>query len=171
MKDHDPATPWFAAQLKPNSHQIAQRNLARQGFRVFLPLEEETRRTHGKFVTRLRPLFPGYIFVALDRASGSWRAVNSTYGITRLISLGAEPTPVPTALIDALMRRCDDEGLLLPPEAFQVGDQVVVAKGPFTDLVATIEMIDRDERIVLLMELMGGQTRVSVSPDHLRKAD
>lgn len=171
MIDHISSTPWFAAQLKPNSHQIAQRNLVRQGFEVFLPLEEETRRAHGRFITRLRPLFPGYIFVALDRAAGGWRAVNSTYGITRLVSLGSEPTPVPPSLIDALRRRCDEAGKLLPPDAFRVGDQVVVARGPFTDFVATIESIDRDQRIYLLMEMMGAQTRVSVHADNLRKAE
>jgi transcriptional antiterminator RfaH len=90
MTDQDHGTRWFLAQCKPNSHHVAERNLARQGFAVFLPLQEETKRARGRFVTRMRPLFPGYLFVALDIRQGLWRAVNSTLGITRLVSLGRD---------------------------------------------------------------------------------
>ena len=116
----------------------------------------------------MRPLFPGYLFVALDVARGAWRAVNSTYGITRLVSLGRAPSPVPSTLVDALMQRCDDAGRLLPPNALEPGDHVTVTKGPFTDFVATIDTIAPDQRVWVLMEFMGGQTRVAVSAQHLR---
>jgi len=98
------------AQLKPNYANIADKNLKRQGFQTFLPMEEETRQRGGKFVTAMRPLFPGYIFVAFDVARGLWRTVNSTYGITRLVSFGKEPTAVPLNLVSQLMLRCDAKG-------------------------------------------------------------
>ena len=82
MTAHECGTSWFLAQLKPNCARIADKHLTRQGFRTFLPLEEETRQRKGKFVTADRPLFPGYIFVAFDVARGFWRTVNSTHGIT-----------------------------------------------------------------------------------------
>ena len=74
MTFHDRGTSWFLAQLKPNCANIADRNLKRQGFKTFLPMEEETRQRNGKFVTSMQPLFPGYIFVAFDVARGFWRA-------------------------------------------------------------------------------------------------
>ena len=73
---HVPGQAWFLAQLKPNAAQIAETNLKRQGFQTFLPKEEGTRKIRGKFVAVERPLFPGYIFVAFDVASGGWRAIN-----------------------------------------------------------------------------------------------
>jgi len=168
MTYHDRGSSWFLAQIKPNSHNIAERNLSRQGFRIFLPMQEETKRAQGKFTTQMRPLFPGYLFVALDLLRGGWRAVNSTYGITRIVSLGKEPTPVPLDLVSQLMLRCDREGKLLPPKLLKPGDEVTLTKGPFTNFVATIESIAPDKRIWVLMELMGAQTRVAVSADHLR---
>jgi len=168
MSTHDRGTTWFLAQFKPNSHKIAERNLTRQGFRTFLPLQEETRRARGRFITQRRPLFPGYLFVALDVLRGSWRTVNSTYGITRLVSLGKEPTPVPLALVSQLMLRCDREGKLLPPKLLKPGDEVMLTKGPFTDFVATIERIAPDRRVYVLMELMGAQTRVAVPMNQLQ---
>lgn len=168
MTYHERGTTWFLAQFKPNSHNIAERNLVRQGFRTFLPMQEATTRARGKFSTQMRPLFPGYIFVALDMLQGGWRAVNSTYGITRLVSLGKEPTPVPLDLVSQLMLRCDRAGKLLPPKRLKPGDQVMLAKGPFTDFVATIESIAPERRVWVLMEIMGTQTRVAVSAEHLR---
>ena len=168
MTLHDPGKTWFLAQLKPNSARIAERNLARQGFTTFLPLAEETRQRSGKFVTAMRPLFPGYIFVTFDVARGVWRAVNSTYGITRLVSFGKEPTAVPLDLVSQLMLRCDAKGRLLPPKLLKPGDQVTLTQGPLTNFVAKVEKIAPDRRVWVLMEIMGGRTRVAVGTDQLR---
>jgi transcriptional antiterminator RfaH len=168
MTDQDPGTHWFLAQCKPNSHHVAERNLARQGFAVFLPLQEETKRARGRFVTRMRPLFPGYLFVALDIRQGLWRAVNSTLGITRLVSLGGAPTPVPNELVEQLRQRCDPDGKLLPPQAFRPGDRVTFAQGPFANFVATIESLAPDRRVWVLLDLMGQQARVAVQADQIR---
>lgn len=168
MTVHDRGTDWFLAQLKPNCANIADKNLKRQGFQTFLPMEEETRQRNGKFVTALRPLFPGYIFVAFDIAHGFWRTVNSSYGITRLVSFGKEPTAVPLDIVSQLMLRCDAQGKLLPPKLLQAGDQVTVTKGPFANFVAEVEKIGPDRRVWVLLEMMGSQTRVAVGADQLR---
>ena len=165
---HDFGTSWFLAQLKPNCGQIAERNLRRQGFRTFMPLEEGTMRRGGRFVTASVPLFPGYIFVALNTATGQWRPINSTYGITRLVSFGQEPTPVPLALVSQLMLRCDSSGKLLPPRLLKPGDQVRITSGPLAEFVAEVEAMAPDRRVFVLMELMGGQTRVAVKADQLK---
>lgn len=159
---------WYLAQFKPNCHQMAKRNLDQQGFRTFLPLQEETRRWRGRFMTEERPFFPGYIFVSFDIQESSWRAVRSTQGITRLVSFGAEPTQVPTQVVSQLMLRCDRNGHLLPPRILKPGESVSLTKGPFAGFIATIEGAAPDRRIWVLLELMGCHMRVSANPMHLR---
>ena len=159
---------WFLAQVKPNCAEIAKRNLGRQNFQTFLPMEEETIERNEKFVTTNRPLFPGYIFVAMDVAMGLWRKVNSTHGITKLVSFGLEPSPVPRGVVFNLKQRCDDTGKLLPPKVFQSGDKVVLTNGPFANFVAEVEKISRDRRIWVLMDIMGGRTRVEVGAHQLK---
>ncbi len=161
-------TTWFLAQFKPNSHQIALRNLKRQGFETFLPMHEETSRAGGRFVARLRPLFPGYLFVAFDMTRGQWRAVNSTYGLSRLVCFGNRPQPVPCALVEELSRRCDETGRLRPQTAFRPGDRVAVAGGPFAQFAARIERIATDRRVWILLEFMGGETRLDLPSEQLR---
>ena len=168
MTFHDRGTNWFLAQMKPNCANIATTNLQRQGFKTFLPLEEKTRQRNGKFVCTTSPLFPGYIFVAFDVSSGLWRTVNSTTGITRLVSFGKEPTAVPLDLVSQLMLRCNAQGKLLPPKLLKPGDQVTLTEGPFASFVAEVDKIAPDRRIWVLMEIMGSQTRVAVRADQLR---
>jgi transcriptional antiterminator RfaH len=159
---------WFLAQLKPNSAQIAKRHLERQGFETFLPLEETTQQRTGKFITAQRLLFPGYIFVALAASQGKWRVINSTQGITRLVSFGRAPAPVPSGLVDGLKERCDSMGKLVAASALATGDTVTFTKGPFSDFVGEVEKIDADRRVWVLMDLMGGQTRVKAEEAQLR---
>ena len=168
MVSRQPGAGWYLAQLKPNAAGIAQRNLKRQGFETFLPLEEITRQRNGRFVTATRPLFPGYVFVAFDPGQGHWRAVNSTHGITRLVRFGPIPAEVPADLVTQLRLRCDSQGKVLPSERLHPGDRVVLTKGPFADFVAEVERIAPDQRVWVLMELMGAQTRVAVRPEQLR---
>ncbi|MGE3643996.1 MAG: transcription termination/antitermination protein NusG [Beijerinckiaceae bacterium] len=168
MTYKDCGTSWFLAQLKPNCASIAERNLKRQGFQTFLPKEEETRHRKGKFMTAMRPLFPGYIFVAFDVSSGLWRAVNSTFGITRLVGHGNEPTAVPSDLVLQLRLRCDANGKLLPPNLLKPGDRVILSTGPFANFVAKVEQSLPDQRVWVLMDIMGAETRVTVSMNQLR---
>lgn len=71
MTFNDQGFSWFLAQLKPNCANIADKNLKRQGFKTFLPMEEGTRKRNGKFITAMRPLFPGYILWLLMWHEGS----------------------------------------------------------------------------------------------------
>lgn len=159
---------WFLAQLKPNSAKIAQRNLARQGFETFLPLEEATQQRNGAFVTTHRPVFPGYIFVAVSAAQGAWRTINSTQGITRLVSFGRDPAVVPQGLIEALQARCDASGNLALGSGLSSGDTVSFATGPFVDFVGEVERIDSKQRVWVLLELLGGPARVVAREEQLR---
>lgn len=168
MANRDDPAKWFLVQLKPNCRRIAERNLERQGIRTFMPRQEETRRAKGKFTTAMRPLFPGYLFVSLNLGQGKWRAVNSTQGVSRLVCLGQEPTPLPDALISHLMTRCDASGTIAPLETLGKGDKVLVTKGPMVDFIATVEKIEPGKRVYALMELMGAQTRVILDPESVR---
>lgn len=160
---------WYLAQLKPNCASIASRNLERQGIETFMPLETRTVPRGGRFVDKSYPVFSGYLFVRLDKTAGQWRAVGSTYGISRLVSFGQEPAMVPARLIDGLIDRCDKNGFLLANSDFSAGDGVKVADGPFSDFIGTVDKISPDRRVFVLMEVMGQTTKVEVDARRLRK--
>ncbi|PHS21662.1 MAG: transcriptional activator RfaH [Robiginitomaculum sp.] len=168
LEDNAPAKKWYLVQVKPNGYKRAQENLARQHFDVFCPVIEKGQKRKKKFQSQLSPLFPGYLFVSFDSQEPKWRTINSTYGVSRLVNLNAnEPSSVPTPLMSELMARCDSEGRLLPPSKLKVGDTIRVIRGPFADFVSTIEMITPDQRMWVLLDIMGRKTRVGMSGNDL----
>ena len=162
---------WHLIQFKPNSHRLAVRNLQRQGFKTFLPMQEVTRRKASRFVTDLRPLFPGYMFVRIDEKAAPWRQINSTLGVVRLVSFDGIPKPLPLQLISSLMLRCNEEAKIMPPKTFNPGDSVEVLTGPFANFAAPVEKIDPQQRIWILMDFMGQSSRMHIAPDQVQITD
>ena len=87
MSKQKSSNPWYLLQFKPNAHRLAERNLQRQGFLTFLPMRDVTKRKAISFVNQLYPLFPGYMFVSFDPNEALWHKINSTFGVSKLVSL------------------------------------------------------------------------------------
>ena len=162
---------WFILQFKANSHNQATKNLNRQGFETFLPLHNTTSRKSSRFINTSKPLFPGYMFIRFDRAESEWHKINNTYGVSRLITFNSSLKSIPTTFIDSLMKRYDLSGKLLPIQKLKEGDQVAVLTGPFANFIATVETYETDQRIWILMDLMGRKTKIQTPSDALHPSD
>ena len=162
---------WFILQFKSNSHHLAAKNLNRQGFETFLPLHEATSRRLSRFINTSKPLFPGYMFIRFDKAESEWHKINNTFGVSHLITFNSILKSIPTNFIDHLMKRYDLSGKLLPIQKLKKGDQVTVLKGPFANFIATVEKYEADQRIWILMDLMGRKTKIITPSDALKLSD
>lgn len=158
--------PWHLLLCKPNRNHIAFRNLQRLGFELFMPRHEVQRRWRGRTLSELRPVFAGYVFLGTGRAGTRWDLVRATPGVARVIGFGSDgPATVPGDLVAGLMQRCDADGLLRPDPTLAAGDRIRIVSGPFVDLVTTIDRIDPEKRIHVLLDLLGGKTKISLDPD------
>ena len=162
---------WFILQFKPNAHHKAVRNLTQQGFETFLPLIGTTSRKASRFVNSTRPLFSGYIFIKFNKTDKEWHKINNTYGVSRLITFNSTLKSIPTTLVDNLMLRCDLSGELLPVKNLKKGNKVKILKGPFASFIATIEKYETDQRIWVLMDLMGRKTKIQTPLDALQTSN
>lgn len=155
--------PWYLVLARPNQNHIACRQLLQRGFDVFMPRHRTARRSGGRVVTEVRPIFSGYLFLGVNPAVPRWREIRMTPGVSRLVSFGSGgPAPIPTAIVTGLMLRCDPDGCLLPEQDWQIGDQVRIASGPFLDFVSTIDAVEPDRRIHVLLDIMGRSTRITL---------
>ena len=93
---------WLVAQIKPNSHDLAVRNLKRQGFETFLPKVRTTIKKENRFINKDVFVFPGYVFIGIDLQNSNWTKINSTYGVSKLISFNNKPSEIPLDLILAI---------------------------------------------------------------------
>ncbi|HEV8036261.1 transcriptional activator RfaH [Yoonia sp.] len=157
---------WYLVQMKPNCLKIAERNLARQGFGVFCPRYETNRRYRNVFRKAVLPLFTGYLFCQIGDDPLAFRAVNSTYGVSKLVRFGASyPRPVPAKFIAGLRDRCDADGFLKKIEEMKAGDQIRIVNGPFADYITRVEQIQDDSRVLILLDLLGQAVKTYVGKD------
>ena len=160
---------WFLAQCKPNAERVALKNLENHNFNVFLPLQKLTKRKSQTFQSPLRPLFPGYIFVEIDFVKGDWQKINNTRGVVRLIRFGTFPCPVPHFVMQSLFASCDEAFIFHQGEMLKAGDEVQVTQGPLSGFAAKIADIGTDNRVYLLLEIMGQTSTIKIHQNHLLK--
>ncbi|MBL26507.1 MAG: transcriptional activator RfaH [Rhodospirillaceae bacterium] len=154
---------WYVVHTLPQSEGRAVTNLKRQGFETWLPEYRRRRRHAGRSEIVARPVFPRYLFVHLDLAAEQWRRILSTYGVRSLVGNSDGPTPIDDAVVKGLRGGCDADGyVILSAESFQSGDPVRIVAGPLADLEGIFQARDDDERVVVLLGLLGRSISVTV---------
>jgi transcriptional antiterminator RfaH len=155
---------WYVVRSLPNQERRAAEHLARQGFRPWLPQIRRTRRHARRLETVRRPLFPGYLFVALDLALQNWLPVLSTRGVRALVSGPDGPVPLPEAVARALRARLDADDVLIDTQRpFRPGQKVRVTAGPFAEIEGIFLAETGAQRVEILLRLLGRETRVTVA--------
>jgi transcription elongation factor/antiterminator RfaH len=153
---------WYVARTLPQRELHAAQQLANQGFRAFVPRYWKNRR-HARRVEMISaPLFPRYIFTALDVGRDRWRSVNGTLGVDRLLMTGGEPQPVPPGVVESLIESMGADGTISFEFRLKEGQAVKVTAGPFVDLVGELERLDDNGRVRVLLEIMGAKTRAAL---------
>src|SRR5215831_12940443 len=152
---------WCCAQIEPFRERLAMHCLGLNGFEVYCPRLREQRRSFGRKVVRTPLLFHGYAFVLV--VSGWWNARWSA-GVRRLVMDGEQPARVPDAVISEIRSR-ERNGLVeLPkPRGLAPGTRVRVVSGPLRDQIGLLGALRPHERVLVLLQLLGGQQRVELA--------
>lgn len=148
---------WYVARSLPRQEARAEFQLLRQGFPVFLPRTTKTVRHARKLRTVKSPIFPGYMFVVLDIDRDRWRSVNGTSGVASLIMHGETPQPVPGGIVENLLRLTDEDGVIRFDCNLREGQPVRIVAGPFANAIGTLERLDANGRVRVLLEIMKGK--------------
>jgi transcriptional antiterminator RfaH len=158
---------WFVAHTQPHAEAKAVAHLDRQGFKIYFPRYLKRRRHARKIETVAAPLFPRYLFVAVDLAAQRWRSIYSTVGVARLVCNGDEPAAVPDVVIAALKNREDTDGFIKLDRrpSFRPGETVRVLDGAFSSCLGLFEGMAERERIAILLDLLGRKVRVVLDAD------
>ena len=157
-------TNWCVVQTHAQSEDKAAFHLKRQGYTVFLP-KYLKRRNHARRIDWVpSPMFPRYLFFALDLEAGNWWSVRFTIGVSNLISFDGRPASVPSEIIEEIRSRQDEKGLVKTHTgcAFKSGDRVKIIDGPLNDVEGLFESPTDNERVTILLNLMGREVKVRV---------
>jgi len=153
---------WYVVHTQARGEHLAVVNLRRQGLDAYLP--QYLRRVRHARRTRWlpAPLFPRYLFVAIDVDRQRWRAVRSTVGVSHLVCHGESPAPVPDGVVEEIRGREDGAGLVAldPPPPFESGEMVRITAGALCGQVGLFDCATDDERIIILLDLLGRDVKV-----------
>lgn len=157
---------WYVVHAHPREEFKALSHLRRQNYQVYLPRYAKMIRHARKSERVIRPFFPRYLFVRLDLAINGWRAIRSTVGVNDIVCFGEQPAPLPAGVIDALEGQ-ESEGLIevTNKNAIKPGDNVVVLEGPFARQIGLCVSVSDQERVAILLDLLGRKVRVLMNTD------
>ena len=158
---------WYVVQTQPHAERKAIFHLARQGFHTYLPLYRKRRRHARKVEIVSAPLFPRYLFVAIDLASQQWRSIQSTLGVSRLVCNGERPAELADAVILEMKQREDNAGFVQLERRinFSPGEKVRVLEGIFSSYLGVFEGMSGSERVSVLLDLLGRKVRVNIEAE------
>ncbi len=162
---------WYLIHTKIRQERVALENLERQGFACFLPLIRAEKLRRGALQVVQEPLFPRYLFIRLGTGleSQSWAPIRSTIGVSRLVTFGQTPAKIEDELIAQLQVKTDSAEVQL--RHFEPGEQVVVTEGPFVGVEAIYQMADAEGRVMVLLNILSKQVKMSVPPASIRKVN
>jgi transcriptional antiterminator RfaH len=153
---------WYVAETQPRAEAKALWHLERQGFTAYLPVYRKRRRHARRTDWVQAPLFPRYLFVKMDMARAAWRAIRSTVGVTRLVCQGDAPAPVPPDVVEDIRLREDDSGCVVVDPRFRKGESVRILAGALAEQIGLFECATDEDRVVLLLDLLGRRVKVKL---------
>ncbi len=149
---------WYAIRTKPRQEAIAEAFLAQSGLETFYPRIAPT-----------KSLFPGYIFTRFNAVT-QLRLVKYSKGVSSVVCFGDKPAPVEESLIDAIKARIKDGLVRLDPPTFEKGERVEIKGGPLEGVSGIFDSRIKDsDRVVILLNMIAGQSRVIIPANFLRR--
>jgi transcriptional antiterminator RfaH len=165
------ATQWYALSVKPHKERIVHRLLQTREVEVFFPTIKV--KPKNPRAAKVRPYFPGYMFVHVDLSDLGVNAFSWTPGTRGLVAYGGEPAIVPSNLIQELKQRLEQieasEGLVL--DGLKKGDRIRILSGPFEGYEAIFDMhLPGKERVQVLLAFLSSHPQpVKLDPGDIEK--
>jgi transcriptional antiterminator RfaH len=171
MDEEPMSSLWYTLRSKPNKEDFLASQLQANGFMIFYPRLRVA--VVNPRARKLRPYFPGYMFVHVDLARVNISDLKWMPGGTGLVSFGGEPSPVPEALIAAIQRRVDELNVSTTQAVTDLhpGDPVILQAGPFAGYEAIFDgRISGQDRVrVLLNFLQKRRVPLEVESNHISR--
>lgn len=146
---------WYLIKTKSRQENVAIKNLENQEYSTYCP----TVKIKKKHVV----LFPGYLFIHLDKKKENWSPIRSTKGVVNFVRFGLNFAQVPDTVIEFLKtNQLINKEKLKNLNKFKPGDKVQIIDGVFKNCDAIFKSSKSEERVILLMHLLGQQQAINI---------
>jgi len=151
---------WYLIKTKLRQENTAIINLENQGFSTYCPIVQINKKNVA--------LFPGYVFIYLDKHDENWSPIRSTKGVINFVKFGLNFAQVPDLIIEYIrVNQANSEEKLKKLSKFKEGDKVQITDGVFKNCTAIFKSYKSEERIILLMKVLGQQQVINIKQELL----
>jgi transcriptional antiterminator RfaH len=151
---------WYLIKTKTKQEKIAVFNLENQNYQVYFPCSI----INNKNVV----LFPGYLFIQLDELTQNWAPVRSTKGVINFVRFGLSYAKISDSLINFI--KANEKSTtekIFNLNQFKLGDSVQINEGVFKNFKAIFKSFESNDRVILLMKIMGQDQTLNVKKNLL----
>lgn len=159
---------WYVIHCKPRKESQVHRQLQAKSIDVFYPTVRV--KPVNPRAAKIRPYFPGYLFVHVNLAAVGIGALQWIPGVNRMVQFDGQPSPISDQFIRALK---DCVAILnktgpVDLSSIKKGDWVRIKDGPFAGHEAIFDMrLSANHRIRVLLELAGRLVRVDIDSHNI----
>ena len=126
------------------------------------------RRQNNRYIKIVEAFFPRYLFINLCSRTDNWAPIRSTLGVTQLLQFGGIPAVVPFDLVESLKSNEDEHGLIETQQIeIKAGDKVNIIDGPFAGYNGIYSKKQSNERVTILLDIVGKKSEVTISEHDL----
>ncbi|VAW88004.1 Transcriptional activator RfaH [hydrothermal vent metagenome] len=162
---------WYVVQTKPRKELVAVENLERQGYTAYCPQISNARHRRKRWQPVTEALFPRYLFVHLNREVDNFGPIRSTLGVLNMVRFGDTPAIIQHHVIDGIKRQEQHlmEHVSNHPK-WKQGDSIEIVNGPFAGMKGLFESKSGEERVIILLQLLGRDNKVNVAMNEVVSA-
>jgi transcriptional antiterminator NusG len=147
-------------------------------FEVLLPTEVASEVKNGKKTTKVRNLYPGYVFIHMKMYDEEKRVINKPWYFVKEVSGvigfvgGDRPAALRQSEIDEIKARVEAAaGKEVPKVTFEVGEEVKVTDGAFANLTGRIDEVDPERgKLKISVSIFGRFTPVELEYWQVQRA-
>ena len=159
--------PWYVLHLRPRTEKKVAELCERNRLLHYLPLRRETKIYQRRKVTVEKPVFPGYLFVSMDRDGRL--AVLKTNHVVRIMEPGNRRTLLHQ--LAQVRRALQADPALIASSGLRKGRRARITGGPFMGIEGVIFEVKGMTRVSLNVEIVGQSVAVVVDPGFLETID
>ncbi len=189
IEEEEPVSPyekpgsWYVIHAYSGHEKKVKANLSKRTeslhmqdrvFEVVIPTEKVVEIRQGRKKEVDKRMFPGYLLIRMYLDDDSWRAVRDTPGVTAFVGMGSgvRPTPLSRREVERFLGLRKEAAKKAPrfKPAWEIGETVRVASGPFADFNGVVEDINVDQqKVTVLVEIFGRDTPMELGFEDIQK--
>jgi transcription antitermination factor NusG len=161
---------WIVLHAKPHKEDFLWGEICSRGIECFYPKIRV--KTVNPRARKVRPYFPGYLFVHLEPGCMEAAELRWQPGATGWVHFGEEPAAtVPDSIVNSIRHHVDELNAAGGEAALKLmkhGEAVEILEGPFVGYEAVFDThISGNERVRVLLRLMKSQQMPVEMPANL----